>query len=329
MNNGSVIETIGQMLRDAQNILIVSHQRPDGDAVGSILGLGLSLQQAGKTVQMVLEDGVPHAYRHLNGSDQILRRPESNYDLSITLDCSDPMRTGKIFEDKTPDINIDHHVTNLNFARVNLVEPNAVATAEVIAGALKAWDLPMSQPVAEALLNGLISDTLGFRTSNISPSAMRMAADLMEAGANLPVLYHEALIRRSYEAVRYWYYGLENLQKEDRLVWTSLKLEDRAKAGYAGQDDADLVNVISAMDDIDITVIFVEQRHNRVKVSWRGAPGWDVSQIALRFGGGGHAPAAGATIEGELETVMDSVLQATRGLLNGRVHDTINETIPS
>jgi bifunctional oligoribonuclease and PAP phosphatase NrnA len=102
-----------------------------------------------------------------------------------------------------------------------------------------------------------------------------------------------------------------------QLVWTTLTLEDRVNAGYSGNDDADLVNMLSTIDDSDITVIFVQQKDGRVKVSWRAVAGWDVSQVALQFGGGGHPAAAGADITGDLETVRDRVLKATRVILNG------------
>ncbi len=308
---------IPQMFERAQRILIVSHVRPDGDAVGSMLGLGLALQAAGKEVQMVLVDGVPSSFRHLSGSEQISRKKTGEHDLTVVLDCSDLLRTGEVLNGKAPDLNIDHHITNLNFAKVNLVDPSAVATSSVLTEYLPKWGLPITQPVAAALLTGIVSDTLGFRTSNVTANALRQSADLVEHGANLSELYNLALVRRSFAAARYWGRGLERLQNEGRLVWTALTLEDRVAAGYPGNDDADLVNVISTIDESDVSVIFVEQKGGRVKVSWRAEPGWNVSAIALEFGGGGHAAAAGADIIGSLDTVIERVLLATRKFLDG------------
>jgi bifunctional oligoribonuclease and PAP phosphatase NrnA len=118
--------------------------------------------------------------------------------------------------------------------------------------------------------------------------------------------------------------ALEKMQREGQLVWTVLTLEDRANAGYSGNDDADLVNMLSSIDESDITVIFVQQKDGRVKVSWRAEPGWDISQIALQFGGGGHPAAAGADIAGDLETVIERVLNATRVFLNGSTKNNKN-----
>jgi len=316
-------ETIRDMLHHASQVLIVSHIRPDGDAIGSLLGLGLALEKSGKEVQMVLSDSVPANFRHLKGSEKVRTRAEAGFDLSVVLDCSDISRTGEALKTSkeddylTPDLNIDHHITNLNFARVNLVETTAVATSEVIARHLRAWNLPLNHAIATALLNGIITDTIGFRTSNVTPGAMRIVADLMEAGADLPYLYNEALLQRSFQAARFWGVGLTSLKRDGPLIWTALSQQDRHSVEYPGRDDADLVNILSSIDDAAIAVVFVEQPNGKVKISWRAQPGLDVAQIALRFGGGGHQAASGAEIAGTLEEVQEKVLKATRELLSG------------
>jgi phosphoesterase RecJ-like protein len=308
-------EKIRQVIKGAEKILVVSHIRPDGDAVGSLLGLGLALKESGKQVQMVLVDGVPSSFRHLPGANQIARKVQGPYDLSIVLDISDLNRTGNVLTGQIPDVNIDHHITNLNFARLNYVEPESAATSAILAEYLPQWGLKISEPVAKALLTGIVSDTIGFRTSNVNSHTLRLAADLMEKGANLSELYNRALIRRSYEAAHFWGLGLERLQREDRLVWTTLTLNDRLQSSYPGNDDADLVNILASIDESDIGLIFVEQKDNHIKVSWRAQPGWDVSQLATQFGGGGHPAAAGADIPGMLSEVQEKVISATRQLL--------------
>jgi phosphoesterase RecJ-like protein len=328
MKNEALSSTIREMFSNARRVLLVSHIRPDGDAVGALLGLGLALQAAGKEIHMVLADGVPTNFHHLEGVNQVSRKLKGEVDLVVTLDCSDLARTGNALGELTPDLNIDHHITNLNYGKVNLVDPEAVATSAILAEYLSDWSLPVTKPVADALLTGIISDSLGFRTTNTTPDSLRLAANLMDAGANLPKLYYHALIRRSYEAAHFWGLGLSRLTREDRLIWTSLTLEDRTKSGYSGNDDADLVNMLATVDDNDIAIIFVEQKGGHVKVSWRAEPGFDVSKIALQFGGGGHPAAAGADIIGTMENVQEKVLQATRVLLsNIGVPRTQNEDI--
>jgi bifunctional oligoribonuclease and PAP phosphatase NrnA len=316
MVNEALNTLLLEEFQTAQSVLVVSHIRPDGDAVGSLLGLGMSLQAAGKQVQMVLADGVPASFRQLPGANQVLRKIKSGpFDLAIVVDCSDLARTGNALGERAPDINIDHHITNLNFARHNLVQADAQATSGILAENLERWGLPVTEGVAKALLTGLVSDTIGFRTSNVTSNTLRLAAWLMDRGANLAELYNRAIVRRSYEAARYWGQGLTRLSREGRMVWTTLSLEDRIAAAYNGNDDADLVNVISVIDESDVGLIFVEQRDNHVKVSWRAQTGFDVSQIALSFGGGGHPAASGADIPGTLSEVQARVLEATRRIL--------------
>lgn len=310
------VSALRQRIQPAERILIASHIRPDGDAIGSLLGLGLALQNYGKQIEMVLADGVPANYLFLPGAEQIVESPQGDFDMIISLDCSDLKRLGRILDGYSiPDINIDHHITNANFGRMNLVQPQAVATAEILANLLPRIGIPITQPAAVGLLTGIVTDTLGFRTANMTPDALRAAADLLEFGVDLPAIFQNTLIQRSFEAISYWSAGLGKIQREDGLVWTSLSLADRKAAHYPGRDDADLINVLSSIANIDIAVILVEQGRNKVKVSWRARPGLDVSRAALGFGGGGHPAAAGAEVPGTLTEVEGRVIQVTKELI--------------
>ncbi len=305
-------------LDNAERILITSHVRPDGDAVCSVLALGLALKARGKQVQMVLTDGVPSDYHHLQDIKQISQKVSSPADLVITLDAGALDRSGEALHGlDVVDINIDHHVTNTRFAALNWVDPAAVATCAILAELFPDLGLPFTPAILDALLTGILTDTLGFRTSNMTPKALRIAADLVEKGADLPTLYERALLRRSFHALRYWGAGLSKLQREGRLVWTSLSLADRKEANYPSNDDAELVNNIAIVEGASVVVLFIEQHDNQVKISWRSQGDVDVSKIAAEFGGGGHVPAAGAVLVGSLEEVQRRVLQATRVTLQG------------
>lgn len=310
-------EQIKERLGAAQNILIASHVRPDGDAIGSLIGLGVALQNAGKNVQMVLADGVPTNFRYLDGSERVQKEVQGEFDTFISVDCADFKRLGKIFESyEAPDINIDHHITNQLFGKINLIEGQDVATASLLTRHLPAWGYEITQPVAAALLTGIITDTLGFRTSNMTPDALRVAADLMETGVDLTEIYMKSLVHRSYPAARYWGVGLSNLESSDGIVWSTLSLSERMACGYTGNDDADLINMISAIDGHKVGMIFVEQAGGHVKISWRALEkGIDVSTVANHFNGGGHVAAAGADIPGTLGEVQDLVLMTTKEIL--------------
>jgi phosphoesterase RecJ-like protein len=307
---------VGHLLEKSKRVLIVSHIRPDGDAVCSVLGLGLALQNAHKEVQMVMKDGVMKVFKHLTGNDQIMKKSDGEFDCRVVVDCSDMLRVGVSLGEIQPDVNIDHHITNLNFAKANLVQPGSVATSAVLAEWLPRWNFPLNQPIAELLLSGIIYDSIGFRTSNMNSETLRLAANLMDMGANLSELYSKALMRPQFEAMRYWGYGLVNLQREDRMIWTQLRMQDRAEAKYPGLDDAELNNLLSNIDDVDVSVLFIEQKNNAVKISWRAKNGIDVSTLALAFGGGGHPAAAGADLKGKLDEVRAKVLEATHKLID-------------
>ena len=150
----------------------------------------------------------------------------------------------------------------------------------------------------------------------MTPEALRQAADLMDTGVDMSELYMRGLVHRSFPAALYWGAGLSRLQSSDGIVWTSLSLEDRKATGYSGNDDADLINMISAIDTHKVGMIFVEQHDNHVKVSWRALEvEIDVSPVATHFGGGGHAAAAGADIPGSLSEIQPLVLKKTKEML--------------
>jgi len=308
---------IRKRIEAAQTIMVTTHLRPDGDALGALLGLGLALENAGKIVHMVSLDGVPSTFKHLPGSAHVLNKPKGPYNLTIAVDCADHTRAGDVFKGLgKPGINIDHHITNDQFAEINIIEAEQAATCAIIFDHLAEWGLTLTQDIASALLTGIITDTLGFRTTSTTPHVLRQAADLLETGVDMPELYMRGLVRKSFNAARYWGTGLSSIQRKDGIVWAALRLEDRKTSGYSTNDDADLINLLSAVDDSSVAIIFVEQHHGKVKVSWRALkPGLDVAAVAQQFGGGGHKAASGAEVTGKMPEVQEKVLSTTKQLL--------------
>jgi bifunctional oligoribonuclease and PAP phosphatase NrnA len=319
-SDDELITTIRERLQSVDNALVISHQRPDGDAIGSILAIGLALRLAGKNVQMVLKEGIPDNFRFLEGSNLIITKPINKVDYIIVVDSAEIERTDTELNYVVPDLNIDHHKTNTRFAKINLVESEAVATAEIIAKYLPELGFRINQPIANALLTGIVTDTIGFRTTNVNPQIMRMVAELMELGGNLSDVYYKTIVEQSLASARYWGAGLSKITMEDGLVWTTLSLSERNAAGYLARDDADLVKVLSAIQGAKIAVILTEQTGGYVKISWRlcstADSNLDVSEIAQIFGGGGHKAAAGADVKGNLNEVLVKVLAETKLSLN-------------
>ena len=310
-----------EKLASASRILVTSHTRPDGDAIGSVLGFGLALQTAGYQVQMVLSDSVPSVLKFLPGSDQVVTTPDGQFDLVVVLDSGNLERVGPAVNGFSKvDLNIDHHPDNTNFAEINIVDPEAVSVTEMLTSLLPEFGLTISEDVAANLLAGMITDTLGLRTQNMRPETLRKAADLFELGADLPGLYYKTQIQRSYTATRYWAAGLSELERKDGLVWATLSLESRKSVEYPGRDDADLVNILSAIDDAVVAIIFVQQDENLVKVSWRSRLGGvDVSKVAHRFNGGGHPAASGAMVSGSLQEAKEKVIETTYEMLAEKI----------
>lgn len=315
--NRELVDQARIRIEQAQRVMICSHTRPDGDAIGSLLALGQALQDAGKHVQMVLEDGVPSALRFLPGSQQVINQPEGAFDLVIVVDSSKVDRVGAVLDEvEKVDLNIDHHPDNTHFAQINIVDSTAVSATQILTRLLPQLGLNISSTVAANLLTGMITDTIGFKTDNMHPEVLRMAAELYELGADLPGLYHSAVAAKTFEAARYMGEGLSQLKRQNGLVWTVLTLENRKNAKYPGRDDADLVNIISAIESADVALIFVEQHPNQIKVSWRTRSlEIDVSKVAHQYGGGGHRAAAGAMIEGNLQDVQADVVLTTQRMI--------------
>jgi phosphoesterase RecJ-like protein len=313
------LEQAHQLIKSAQHPLLICHISPDGDGVGSMVGLGRVLRQIGSTPILVCSDPIPDTLRFIPGSDEIVSEVGVPFDLVIALDSSDMERLGhppKLpgFAD-VPLLNIDHHMTNLNFGDVNLVDPRASSTAEIVLQLLEAMAAPLDEDIATALLTGIVGDTRGFRTNNVTPQVMEAALRLMKAGALLPYIALHALDTRPTAAIRLWGVALSQLQVADRVVWTSIPLTARQETGYTDNGDASLVSFLISAEDADAAAVFVERDDRRVEVGLRAKPGFDVAQVALQFGGGGHALAAGCTLPGPLEETQIHLLTALRASL--------------
>jgi phosphoesterase RecJ-like protein len=249
-----------------------------------------------------------------------VRKVSDAFDLVISIDSSDLKRLGHFPQmpafDSVPLLNIDHHLTNLYFGDVNLVDPQASSAAEVVLRLLEYMSVPLDADVATCLLTGIVTDTRGFRTSNVTIQVMEAALQLMEAGASLPYITHHGFNRRPTAVILLWSAALRHLQIRDRVIWTSIPQAMRREVGYAGNGDAGLASFLVSADDADVAAVFVEGEDGRIEVGLRAVPGFDVAQVALQFGGGGHALAAGCTLSGPMEDAQAQTLAALQADLS-------------
>jgi len=316
-------KAIAQLIQAARRVLVVTHVAPDGDAIGSLLGLGWLLRGQGLQMTLVCEDLVPDLYRWLPGAGEVVPQGEGRYDLVISLDCSDPRRMGHRLADESstagvPLLNVDHHVTNTWFGAVNWVDTASVATAQMVLALAEACGWELTGPIAVCLLCGLVTDTRAFRTSNVDAAAVRAALRLMEAGASLSEISRRVLEQRPMTAVRLWGEALGQMQLEDGILWVEITQTMRQRWGASEDGDSGLANFMSGVREASIAIVFSERNDGMVEVGLRAAPGYDVAQAALRLGGGGHPQAAGCTLTGDLAAVRGRVLAEVRRSLEVR-----------
>ena len=320
----NAFEAIRSLLAANRHVLLISHVAPDGDAIGSMLGLKWLLEAQGHTTIAANQDGVPHQLRSdqvAPGWETVVRSPfkpqrqAGGYDIVIALDCSDMQRLGKAYRPSlaaAPLINIDHHVTNLGFGAVNLVDPESSSTAEMVYRLAQALGWSIGQAAAQCLLTGIVTDTRSFRVGNVTPALLGIAQRLMEAGGSLRAINETVLDRRNVDTICLWGHALAALRLEERIIWTAIPLAMRGRCNGVEQSDSGLANFMAGAEEADVAVILTEREDGLVDVGMRAAAGFDVAQVALALGGGGHPRAAGCSLALPLEQATEHVLAALK-----------------
>ena len=314
-----------QLIRRAGPIVAITHTAPDADAIGGLLGLTLALRPTGIDVIPACSDAVPARFKTLPGYDRIVDRVDTLPDLLITLDCGDRERMGPLIAlpewQAIPILNIDHHVTNTRFGSVNWVDVQATATCEIVLTLIDDLRIPLTSDIAVNLLYGIVGDTLGFRTPHTTPHAMECAMRLMSAGANLSEIMDNLFNRRPLAMISLWALALGAMRIEPavasdraRVIWTKISGAARRAAGAAELGNNGLSSFLVSADEADVAAVIAEQDDGKIEISLRGKPGFDVSQAAMLLGGGGHAPAAGATIPGPLDAAVQHVLAVLKSI---------------
>ena len=315
-------ENLYSRIQQSDAIAVTSHFRPDGDAIGSTLALGLALQALGKKVYMWNEDGVPARYAFLEGAAQIVPVPEtipSDLEMLICVDTGDWKRLGdrtqKLFADFPLIVNIDHHGTNSRYGHEHVIEPETAACAFVLFNVLKSWGVKLTKAIADALYVGISTDTGSFQYGSTTPEVMYAAGELIAAGVNVADVN-----RRVYQEVPYTSLLMQRevlnhmvVEAEGMLAHYSMPAGRKAELGVGLEDTKDLVDVVRVLEGVRVAVIFEDLEDGRIRVSLRSKdPAVSVAAVASQFGGGGHAMASGIRMAGELEDCRERVLNAIR-----------------
>lgn len=309
---------IHPFIEQADPILITSHVDPDGDALGSTLAMAHVCEQFGKRTICVNESCIPKRFSFLPGIDKIIQPQQvtETFHSVITVDAANCSRVGyhvqQLFHSKASILNIDHHITNDAFGTINVIDPDASSTAEILfhwmADSAKVeWDAHL----ATYLYTGILTDTGGFRYSNTSADVLRIAAQLIEHGAPAHEIADRALETITFEQILCMQRALATFETSSngQIAWISLTLADLHQIQATDAAVEGIVNIPRTMIGVDVGIFFRETSENTVKVSFRSRKKVDVSKIAKAFGGGGHPRAAGCTIKGSLENVKQQVLQ--------------------
>lgn len=302
------LKQAGEIILKAQNIVLSSHVNPDGDNVGSTLGLYHALKGTGKNIQILLDDKLPDNLGMMEGLE-LYQRPEKeleNIDLLVILDV-DIDRIGRVREVvKAPVLNIDHHVSNSKVCDYCYVDAKAAATAQIVYSLIKEMDIPFSVQSATCLYTGIASDTGFFRYSNTTPFTLRAAAELLEAGAK-PDKISEIFDQRSFSSVKAAGKAIDTIELyHDGKI--ALMTVDKALKESADNTEG-FVNFARNIRGIDVAVMIKYADENVTRVSMR-SKNTNVSEIAQSIGGGGHIRAAGATVYKNLDQAKEVVLNA-------------------
>jgi len=300
MLNPDLLSSLQSLCDRHQRFLIISHVRPDGDAYGSSLGLGLSLRASGKDVLITNADGLSSLFEFLPGGKSLgatSPTPPEPDRLIIAVDCADQKRLGPAFEQwqRTPDVNIDHHVSNPGYAKLNLIDANSPATAQVLYEIITALKWPLTPEIASNLYVGLMTDTGCFRYRQTTARSFEIAARLVEAGAD-PTDLAESCYQNFRSArlllVREVLNGL-HFTNRDRVAWFYLSPEMYARSGATPDETEGLIEYLQAVNTVEVAFMLEAMSDGLTRASMRSRGKVDVQQICSEFGGGGHRLAAG------------------------------------
>ncbi|MGI4789807.1 MAG: DHH family phosphoesterase [Janthinobacterium lividum] len=317
------LATAAAAIRQSQTIVMACHVNPDGDALGSLLGLALALIPLGKTLVCLSEDGVPDILKFLPGAELIQQTTDqAEFDLALVVDSGDFPRVGKTVQPligrAKQIVDIDHHAASGAFGDIRVLNARAASTAEIVYALLLTLQAPITPEIATCLFTGIITDTGSFRFQNVSPNTLQVAAALLEAGAPPAFISENVFENRTFAATRLLGHALSSLTQspDGRVVWAHITAADFAQIGATDQDTEGIVSYVRGVRGAEVGVLFREMAGGGIRVSLRARESVNVAEIAGKFGGGGHRMASGCTVELPLaeaeKAVIDAVLAAQK-----------------
>jgi phosphoesterase RecJ-like protein len=316
-------------IEEANHLLLVSHRDPDGDAVGSLLALGLALGKLDKKATLYNASPIPAVYRFLPSVERIVRhiKKASTYDVALILDCGQLSRIGDAGETigKIPVIiNIDHHISNTGFGDIQLIDPLACSTAEIVYRLIKAMDVPIDKAIATSIYTGILTDTGSFRFSNTNQAAFAISQEMAERGVEAHNVAQHVYGTYSLGRIKLLNLALDSIEISDNgklsvMTVTGAMLEE---TGTQAEDVDGLINYARRIEDVKVAALIQEQKNGktnsnnqgRYHVSLRSDGSVDVAAIAGSFGGGGHTSAAGFQVDSTLTELKSDIITLAQNL---------------
>jgi len=318
------------LIKSSKNILILTHKNPDGDAVGSVLGLSKALLSLSKNVECFSKNKIPDVFKFLTSVSSIKNQiSPKHYDLVILLDCAFFLRTGiddinKVVSSHNNLLVIDHHPKNkIERGCVSIIDDKASSTAILIYALLKKMRIKITKNISDCLLTGIFTDTGGFQHSNTDPQSLETAAELMRKGSRIDKIAKNIFNGKNVPAIKLWGKALSRIQtdKSTGMAVSYISKRDIEECGAKEEDASGLVNIINTVSDAKFSLLLTESADKKIKGSLRSEDyhGIDVSEIARSLGGGGHKLASGFEMESEniensVEKIREMIMKNTTKL---------------
>lgn len=307
---------VAEIIAGAQRITTICHENPDADTLGAAMAVRLAAERLGKQAEVVSSDPPPPFLAFMPRIEEVRRAPALEPDVAVIVDAGELSRIGSVARDhadwlsRARIVNIDHHVSNPGFGEAQLIEPAAAATCELIALLLPVLGVPLDAELATLLMAGIVQDTHTFAHPNATPRTLRVSAELVEAGAQLSAINRAVYADKPFSTLALWGLMLAGIGQawDGRIVHAAMTLEMLKQTGSDANASEGFVDLLGSTKDADVTVLFKEADANVTRVSVRTTQRADAVAITAAFGGGGHARAAGCTLELPLAAAREPVL---------------------
>jgi phosphoesterase RecJ-like protein len=308
-----MLSQVVELIESKQRFAITSHIRPDGDGLGSSLGLYWLLRALGKEAEVITHDPVPQAYRELPGAKDIRVTPSvgEKYDAVFVIECSDISRPGLSDLEKQFVVNIDHHATSALFGKINWIDATASAVGEMIYNLCKAIGVRVTKEIAECVYTALVTDTGSFHYSNTTERTFKVASELVKAGVKPAKVTQNVFSSYAWSKLQLLSQVLATAKRDPsgRVAWMRQTLEMQEQSGASEEDGDGFVNYPLTVGEVEAVALLKETAPGIYRTSLRSKGDINVARIAERFGGGGHRNAAGCTLRGDWDEAERTVVQ--------------------